>query len=1085
MKFTRLGRGPLQWVACSALLSVATFATAAPREISASGQARLDALTLPEQVEAVPAEDLVLHPSLSGLTGRHQVLVRLRTPSVSESGELTSRDQLLAEQAAFIDRALARAPSTEVIASLQLAINAVVLDVDGADLASLARDTVITRVVGVGDYRHDLSETVPYIGASAAHGVGLTGAGIRVAVIDSGVDYTHAALGGPGTQAAYEAAWAPLPAAGAPAIPTVPAGTGYLVTNDPGTTADDGLYPSAKVIGGYDFVGESWPNTAAQPDADPIAAPDATTNGGHGTHVADIIGGKLGVAPGVKIYALKACSAPATSCNGVALMQSIEWALDPNGDGNIADRVDIINMSLGSTYGQPFDDDLSAAVDHASAVGVLTVASAGNSADKPFITGSPAAATSALSVAQTSVPSATLNIMTLLAPTTGDRGAVFQPWSAPLASTIEGPVFYPAAGGKRLGCADANGANPYTPGELAGRIVIVDRGTCSFSLKIANLSAAGATLGIIGLIDASAPFAGAYGGGTSTIPGFMINLVDANVLRAGNATVRFSTTGVLSLAASLASTSSRGPRFDDSVVKPEIGAPGASISAASGSFTGTTAFGGTSGAAPMVTGAAALLKAARPSLSIGEIKQLLVNTAEKDVRQPSAAASVFPDELAPITRIGGGEVRVDRALLAPALVTDITAAPADRTYGAISFGQLDAAANVINLQRTLKVENKSHVAQHYRITPTYRYENDRDTGAVNMTVQPQSVVVPPNGSATVKVKLVVKSGYVRYNQMNAGSLGNAIGPLTANEYDGYVRFKGSNHELSIPWHILPRKSANVVRKGREAPLAFNASGDASVELWNNSQGEAQLQYFSLLGISPDIPEGERGEQSPNPDLHAVGVNTFAVGGATCGTTGTALIWEFAFKTWERKATPAGTWLEVDLDTNGDGTIDYIVLNRDVSGLTTLTDGRQVSALLRLSPTGTILSTTMRFFVENATNTNNTILRVCASDMGLTLATLGQPVTASFFASSWYFGGDADGMGPYVITPGGEEFSGSVPTIPSDVVPIETFFNLDVHQWGLFPGTTPHAGLMVVTNSDFGAANRGGATEATEAVLLMR
>ena len=127
-----------------------------------------------------------------------------------------------------------------------------------------------------------------------------------------------------------------------------------------------------------------------------------------------------------------------------------------------------------------------------------------------------------------------------------------------------------------------------------------------------------------------------------TIPGYMINQADANILRAGNAVVRFSPSGTLSLAGSLASTSSRGPRFDDNIVKPEIGAPGASISAMSGSFTGTAAFGGTSGAAPMVTGAAAILKAARPVLSIGEIKQILVNTGETDVLQPSRGGVGVP-----------------------------------------------------------------------------------------------------------------------------------------------------------------------------------------------------------------------------------------------------------------------------------------------------------------------------------------------------------------------------------------------------------------------------------------------------------
>ena len=70
----------------------------------------------------------------------------------------------------------------------------------------------------------------------------------------------------------------------------------------------------------------------------------------------------------------------------------MEFAADPNGDGKVKDRVDIINMSLGSDYGQPFDDDLSAAVDNATAFGILTVASAGNGSDKPYVAGTPASA---------------------------------------------------------------------------------------------------------------------------------------------------------------------------------------------------------------------------------------------------------------------------------------------------------------------------------------------------------------------------------------------------------------------------------------------------------------------------------------------------------------------------------------------------------------------------------------------------------------------------------------------------------------------------------------------------------------------
>ena len=94
----------------------------------------------------------------------------------------------------------------------------------------------------------------------------------------------------------------------------------------------------------------------------------------------------------------------------------MEFAVDPNGDGKVKDRVNLINMSLGSDYGQPFDDDLSAAVEHATHLGILTVAAAGNGSDKPYVAGTPAGTDSALSVAQTAVPSAFLQLMQILAP---------------------------------------------------------------------------------------------------------------------------------------------------------------------------------------------------------------------------------------------------------------------------------------------------------------------------------------------------------------------------------------------------------------------------------------------------------------------------------------------------------------------------------------------------------------------------------------------------------------------------------------------------------------------------------------------
>jgi hypothetical protein len=1083
MKSKRVGHGHVKWAVCSALLTASTLAAAAPRELDSAGIARLASLSLPQAIESTEIGALTLHRSLAKAAGRQEILVRLKTPSVAVSGGSVTREDILIEQADFIARALEAAPATEVLGSVQLVLNAVFLDVDAADLPEIARDLAVTRIVGTGNYAHDLSETVPYIGAATAHSLGARGDGVRVAVIDSGIDYTHRNLGGPGTQAAYEAAWAPIPAPPA-TIPVVAPGSGYLVVDDPGTTADDGLFPSAKVIGGWDFVGESWPNTALAPDPDPIPAPDATTFGGHGTHVADIIGGVGGVAPGVKFYAYKACSAPTSSCSGIALIQAMDYAVDPNRDGDTADHVDLINMSLGSIYGQPFDDDLSAAVDGASAIGVMTVASAGNSADKQFITGSPGAASSALSVAQTAVPSSALATWEIVSPALGTRGAVFQPWSAPLTSTIEGPVFYPNSTlQKSQGCLDAVGTNPYAAGELAGLIVLIDRGNCSFSLKVANAAAAGASLVILGVITPDPPFAAAFGGGAQPVPAYMVSLADANAIR-GGATVRFSPAGLVSVAGSLASTSSRGPRFDDSIVKPEIGAPGASVSAMSGSFTGAAAFGGTSGAAPMVTGAAAILKAARPDLSIGDIKQILINTADPNVRQPSANGSVFPDQVAPITRIGGGEVRVDRALLSPAFVSDVTGDAVSAIRGAMSFGFVEADLGKYTFTRKLRVTNTSGKALSYRVTPTYRYQDDVDTGGVVITAQPSSISVGANSTAMVDVVLTVRATRLRNNQMNAGSLGQAIGPLTANEHDGYIVFQASDHRLTMPWHILPRKASNVQVRGGMTALTFDDTGAGSFKVSNTGVGTAQLAAYSLLGTSPDAPQGGRGGERPNPDLRAVGVNSFAVpAGPLCGSAVPTFVWEFAFNMWDRDANPAGQFLEVDLDVNRDGIDDFVLVNRDNSGNTTLADGRQVAALWRLNPTGTaILSQTVRFFAENSTNTANTVLRVCGNDLGIPLAEAGiRLVDTSYWASSWYFGGPADSFGRLItITPGGEEFSAGVPAS----IASSTDATIPTQQWGLVPGTTPHEGLLIFTNAP-SATNTGGATQASEALILPR
>jgi subtilisin family serine protease len=989
--------------------------------------------------------------------GRVQVAVSLNTPAVGD-GKGNSKADVLVEQTAFISRIAQTAPSATVIGSVQLVANTVFLEIDAAELAALSNDRAVTRVAPTGNYKRNLTETVPYIGAETLHGLGLTGKGVRIAVIDSGIDYTHASLGGAGTPEAYAAAWGTSP-------------------SDPRNTTTDGLFPTAKVIGGYDFVGEAWTGQAGSPplapDPDPIAAPDQSTFGGHGTHVADIIAGTNGVAPDAKLYAIKACAVPTSACSGIALIQAMEFAVDPDGDGDPKDHVDIINMSLGSDYGQPFDDDLSAAVDRATKLGVFTVAAAGNGSDKPFITGSPAAAVTALSVAQTAVPSAAVDLMTIVSPavTPADRGAIHQSWSPQVTSPVTAPVVYTPS--NALGCT------PFPAGSLTGVIALVNRGTCTFADKIRNIQAGGALIGVIGMVDGTAPFDGAYADGVPiTIPGYMISLADANAIRSG-ATVRFDPDNTYSLISSVTSTSSRGPMFEDFRIKPEIGAPGASVSAMSGTGNQSDAFGGTSGATPMVSGAAALLLELYPTLAPQRLKQLLINNAEVDIEQPATAAGVIPDSPAPISRIGGGEVRVDRAAKATAGAYGFDLVKKGTRGGGVSFGFVDVADKAVLLKQRVRVFNRSKTPAIFKVQPTYRFANDRTNGAVKIHAFPL-IAVPGKGDITFDVFMTIEGSKLRSNLMNAGPDGPNPVPLTLQEYDGYLVFEkvplfgGKAEKFSLPWHVLPRKAANTqVQSGNSWTVGKNGTG--TIKLKNRGVGPAQLNTYSLLATSPNLPPGGRGEQSPLPDLRAVGVATYPVPTNIC-TSG--YLWSFAVNMWERETLPVAVDHRIALDIDNDGNDDYWLLNRDVS-LTALDDGRQLAWSVDLS-TG---NAEAFWYVEHPTNSSTTVLNACLEQFGLTAADVQarRLVGISVYADDFYFGGPGDAIEGLTIVPFGERYFAEV----TADLPAGASGSITVHDFGQIPGASKELGVMIQTDGDrcVTANNCGGATAATEVLFV--
>jgi len=170
---------------------------------------------------------------------------------------------------------------------------------------------------------------------------GTRGAGVVIAIIDTGIDYRHPALGG-------------------------------------------GFGPGFRVIGGYDFVNK---------DNDPM------DDHFHGTHVAGIAAGRssdlIGVAPEASLIAFKVLGSTGSGKESDVLA-AIERTVDPNGDGDTRDRVDVANLSLGGS-GSP-DDPQSIAIDNATAAGVVFAVAAGNSGASFHTIGSPGTARRAITV---------------------------------------------------------------------------------------------------------------------------------------------------------------------------------------------------------------------------------------------------------------------------------------------------------------------------------------------------------------------------------------------------------------------------------------------------------------------------------------------------------------------------------------------------------------------------------------------------------------------------------------------------------------------------------------------------------------
>src|SRR3989442_560606 len=616
-----------------AVLPVAALLRAAPASTSAIdtlATASADVSDYLSSLERWDGGSLAIHPALSDASIPVEVIIQLQGRSLAAE-QMYRAEQGFAKldgaaqqayvagvRAAHVDlRATIIAAGGAVRHDYAIVYNGIDAVMDRAALYQISGLPGIVRIQPTQLATLELDNSVSFIlGGKTYAQLGADGTGVRIAVIDSGIDYTHAALGGAGDPAAY-------------------------ATNNP-ALREAGELQTAKVIGGTDLVGEAYDARGASApgglcSATPAPDPDPLDVNGHGTHSSDTAAGMEvkdasgkvltphGVAPGASLYIIKifsGCAADGTASTSTAnVVAAIEWAMDPNHDGDTSDHADVINMSLGGAFGR--DTEASSVASNAAVnLGVIVIAAAGNAGNIPYITGSPAAASGAISVAAGNDPGVKVQLLAVAGSGTANGNyesvpAAFGP-SLVDTGTKTGPTSF---------VGQACTALP--AGSLTAQIPLIERGTCFFVVKVKNVQNAGAIAAVVYNNVAGDPIVMGGTDPTITIPSAMVGNANGLTIRAAlgaSSTFALDPANQVSTENRLAPFTSRGPRFNDAAIKPDVTAPGVSIlSAEVGTGTEATPVSGTSFSSPHVAGAAGLFGQFQPPRDPPANKTLLLS----------------------------------------------------------------------------------------------------------------------------------------------------------------------------------------------------------------------------------------------------------------------------------------------------------------------------------------------------------------------------------------------------------------------------------------------------------------------------
>lgn len=763
---------------------------------------------------------------------------------------------------------------------------------------------------------------------------GKLGDKVRIGVIDDGIDYTHADLGGPGTAQAYQSI--------------------------DRTKVDPSYFPTAKVAGGTDLAGDGYDSSGTFGSDTPTPDPNPLACGEHGTHVAGTAAGfgenadgstfrgdysKLtpqalndmrigpGTAPKALLYAIKIFG-----CRGSTKLtaKGMDWALDPNGDGDFADHLDIVNMSLGSDFGAPDDPD-NLFVRQLTRNNVLPVISGGNGGDVNDIGGAPGNTPEALTVASSRDPYVLRDAVDVTAPAdaVGAQGGQYsQAFVGIDTLDLTKPVV------QLTDKSNLDGCQPFTDPDkasVAGKFVWLawdDNDAtrkCGSTVRGANAKLAGAA-GVLlssGIDQFSAGIAGVDSvpmfqfTGTATkkvTPALLAGTLQVRLVGAKRASLKTYSPEISDTPSSFTSRGVRGP-----AVKPDVAAPGDTIaSALRGSGNQVLVISGTSMAAPHVTGVAALIRETHPDWSPEEVKAAVMNTADGDVHTGPGGTELAPQ------RVGAGRVdaqsAVDNQVLAMAADTPGTVS--------VSFGSVEVAGRT-SVTRTVRVANKGDKPADYVVG----YREITKTPGVRYDINRGSIHVNPYSSVAVTVTLRVDDPTAMRKTidptMDRLQNGNAR-QFVADASGLIVLTPRQGATLRVPVYSAPRPVGRITTD--PTIISFDSRDQALLPLRGKGldQGAGPAEYQSLISVlelqatSPQLPKCRRNvvkdcvvnDTAKGGDLRYVGVASTAPTEVARGTPDKALI-AFGIATW-------GNWYNlgsntipyVDIDTTGDGKADY-------------------------------------------------------------------------------------------------------------------------------------------------------------------